>query len=94
MMLEEPATIASERLALVWMSPAFMEASLAGRSRDAETAIAACLPPAEHVRRVMAMRIKQIEEAPAEAPWLLRAIVRREDRVVVGYINCHVSRRA
>jgi RimJ/RimL family protein N-acetyltransferase len=37
----------------------------------------------------MERRLRQIAEAPGDAPWLLRAMVRREDRVMVGYINFH-----
>lgn len=37
----------------------------------------------------MDRRARQIAEDPASAPWLLRAMVRRDNREVVGYINFH-----
>jgi RimJ/RimL family protein N-acetyltransferase len=84
--------IESERLYLVLLSPEFFAASLEGRLTDAESMINAGLPswwPDEHARAVMDRRRRQIEATPSDAPWLLRAMVRREDRIVVGYINFH-----
>jgi RimJ/RimL family protein N-acetyltransferase len=35
------------------------------------------------------LRRDQLTVEPSAAPWLLRAIVRRSDRVMVGYVNFH-----
>jgi len=35
------------------------------------------------------LRRDQLAADPSIGPWLLRAIVRREDRVMVGYVNFH-----
>jgi RimJ/RimL family protein N-acetyltransferase len=35
------------------------------------------------------LRRDQLAVEPSAAPWLLRAIVRRSDRVMVGYVNFH-----
>jgi RimJ/RimL family protein N-acetyltransferase len=84
--------IASERLHLVRFSPEFFAASLEDRLAAAEALIDAHLPswwPDEHARAVIQRRQRQIAATPSDAPWLLRAMVRREDRAVVGYINFH-----
>ena len=35
------------------------------------------------------MRRAQLTERPRDLEWLLRAVVRRDDRVVVGFVNFH-----
>jgi RimJ/RimL family protein N-acetyltransferase len=41
------------------------------------------------VLNVLELRRMQLAADPALAPWSARAIVRRQDRVMVGYINFH-----
>ncbi len=41
------------------------------------------------VQSVLELRRTQVAADPAVAPWSARAMVRREDRVMVGYINFH-----
>ncbi len=85
-------TIASPRLDLVWLCPAFMQASLAGRIQEATTLLGARLPdswPDDDVRRRLVMRRKQMAADPSAAPWLLRAIVCRAGSRVAGLINFH-----
>jgi ribosomal-protein-alanine N-acetyltransferase len=41
------------------------------------------------VQSVLELRRMQLAADPALAPWSARAMVRREDRVMVGYINFH-----
>jgi len=86
------SSIVTDRLELVWMSPAFLQASLEGRMEDAAALVGVILPEnwlEEHSRYWTEMRIKQMANTPDVAPWLLRAMVRREDRRMVGYINFH-----
>src|SRR5207249_1449672 len=45
--------------------------------------------PEPHLVSVMQRRLAQMTLEPASRPWLLRAMVRREDRTAVGYINFH-----
>src|SRR4029079_17604387 len=45
--------------------------------------------PDSHLRAVMQRRLAQMTLDPVSAPWLLRVMVRREDRKAVGYINFH-----
>jgi RimJ/RimL family protein N-acetyltransferase len=85
-------TVRSERLSLRWMSPAFLRASLEGQRAGAEGLIGAKLPrgwPDAQVARLLEMRLGQMREDRASAPWLLRAMVREADGVMVGYINFH-----
>ena len=84
--------IHSERLDLVWMSPAFIVASLDGRRAAAGALIAAMLPedwPDEGGRRNLGLRLEQMQRDPAESPWLLRAIISRATKEMVGRINFH-----
>jgi len=41
------------------------------------------------VLKVLELRRMQLAADPALAPWSARAMVRREDRVMVGYVNFH-----
>ena len=43
----------------------------------------------DSVLKVLEFRRMQLAADPAVAPWSARAMVRREDRVMVGYINFH-----
>jgi RimJ/RimL family protein N-acetyltransferase len=73
--------IASRRLDLVSMSPAFMGASLDGDLARAATLLAASLPPdwpSESAARTLRRRIHQLAADPSEQPWLLRAMLTRE----------------
>lgn len=83
--------IRSERLDLVPMSPAFLVASLEGRRAEAAAVIGAELPadwPGDGAR-VLRRRLRQLEADPAVQPWLLRAIVLRQPRRMVGHIGFH-----
>jgi len=84
------------------MSPRFLEACLAGQTQLAEAELGASLPegwPDEHLSPrsadvlpspgSMAMRLTQMREDPDSAPWLLRAMLRKSDLTVLGYINFH-----
>jgi ribosomal-protein-alanine N-acetyltransferase len=84
--------VTSERLALVWMSPEFMLASLKGRVREASEMIDALLPPDwpnTPASGLLKHRLSQTRSDPGAAPWLLRAMLRRDDRAMVGYFNFH-----
>jgi RimJ/RimL family protein N-acetyltransferase len=84
--------IVTERLRLAWMSPRFIEASLDGRLEEAQSSLGIYLPdgwPDADVRRRLVMRFEQMRSTPADAEWLLRAIVRSHDNGLVGVINFH-----
>jgi RimJ/RimL family protein N-acetyltransferase len=83
----------SRRLDLISMSPAFLEASLMEHRVEAARLLGAALPPdwPTGAERQLRRRLEQLTRDPTEQPWLLRAMVPREDpdRRLVGYINFH-----
>jgi [ribosomal protein S5]-alanine N-acetyltransferase len=86
-------TVQSRRLDLISMSPAFLKASLIGRRVEAARLLGAGLPPEwpRPAGRQLRRRLEQLTRDPTEQPWLLRAMVLRDDpdRPLVGYINFH-----
>ncbi|MBI2913510.1 MAG: GNAT family N-acetyltransferase [Chloroflexi bacterium] len=87
------ASIRSHRLDLVSMSPAFIEALLAGDRAQAEAVGGFPLPPgwpAPADERLLRLRLEQMRQDPSTQPWLLRAMVRRRPRrQMIGFINFH-----
>jgi RimJ/RimL family protein N-acetyltransferase len=85
-------TIHAERVDLVSMSPAFLQASLDRRLADAERLLGAALPadwPGDRAR-VVRWRLDEIAVNPAAQPWLLRGIVLREpERRMIGNVGFH-----
>src|SRR5262245_60823926 len=87
------ASIHSERLDLIPMTPAFLRASLGWNVREAEQLLQLSLPaewPGEHTD-VLSLRLKQLEADPALQPWLLRAMALRGTGVMVGTIGFHTA---
>jgi RimJ/RimL family protein N-acetyltransferase len=86
-------SIASERLDLVLLSSEIVQPLLAGRRSEAEERGGFSLPPGwpnEHDRRFLELRLRQATENPAEAPWLVRAVVlRNEQRPMIGHAGFH-----
>lgn len=84
--------VESARLWLAPMTAAFLRASLAEDAQEASGLIDASVPP-EWLENVELMRIRlaQLEAEPVLLPWLLRAIVRREDGAMVGHIGFHTA---
>jgi len=75
------------------MSPAFIEALLAGRPAEAE-AIGGFRPPEgwpdPHDERFLRLRLRQMAEDPTVQPWLMRAMVPRNgERGMLGHIGFH-----
>jgi RimJ/RimL family protein N-acetyltransferase len=88
----EVQPVFSERLELVWLSPVFVEALLAGRLEEAQRVIGATLPPGwpeEDTLHWLAVRLKRMTDDPEAAPWLTRAMLRRSDGAFVGDIGFH-----
>ncbi len=90
-------TIATERLDLVPLTPAFLRASLRHDLEEACSLLGVPVPagwPAG-VEDLLAMRLADLEADPALQPWLLRAMVLREgDHGVpemVGYAGFHTA---
>jgi [ribosomal protein S5]-alanine N-acetyltransferase len=82
--------IHTNRLALVPLSPAFLDALLGGRRGDAETALGLELPtdwPDRHDLGFLELRRNQARADPAREEWLPRAIAL--ERRMIGHIGFH-----
>ena len=85
-------TVCSERLELIPMSAEFLRASLRGDTAVAEGLIRASLPlDWPDVGDLLALRLRQLEAEPSLEPWLLRGMVLRDSRVMVGHIGFHTA---
>lgn len=84
-------SIESTRLSLIPLRPAFLRASLDAHSQRAEELLGATLPEfwPDPLRRVLALRLEQLESDPSLQPWLLRAVVLRRTKVMAGCIGFH-----
>lgn len=80
------------RLRLVPMSPAFLRASLRGEVAGAAELLGVRVAPEWlESTELMRIRLSQLEAEPALQLWLLRALVRREDWVMVGHLGFHTA---
>ncbi len=82
--------ITSARLALVPMSPEFLEACLMGELAVATRLLGRPISPewlAEEA--LMRVRLDQLHQNPALQPWLLRAIILRATQTMIGNIGFH-----
>jgi ribosomal-protein-alanine N-acetyltransferase len=86
------ALISSQRLDLMPLSPAFLEASLAGDEAGATSQLKLSIP-ADWFREaeLIKLRLEQLRREPALRPWLLRAIGLRGQKRMVGYIGFHTG---
>lgn len=82
--------VQSPRLDLVPMTPAFFERCLAGE-REAAAAELGALIDDEWWEETGIMRfwLGRLADEPEVQPWLARAIVRREDRRMIGHAGFH-----
>jgi RimJ/RimL family protein N-acetyltransferase len=91
-MIGDPVSpIISDRLELVAMTPDFLRASLAGSAHGAAQLLGRALPedwPGDH-RKLLELRLGQVEADPSLQPWLVRAMVCRKTGTVVGHIGFH-----
>jgi ribosomal-protein-alanine N-acetyltransferase len=81
-------TVITERLELVCFSPELVGALLDGRRDELGFAVPDDWPD-EHDRRFLAFRLRQMTDEPARGPWLVRAIVLRETRELIGHVGFH-----
>jgi RimJ/RimL family protein N-acetyltransferase len=87
--VQEPPVV-SDRLNLIWTGPAFMRASLDGRTAEAARLLGAMLPAVRpDDERRLKRQLQRILVDPKEAPWLGRAMLRKADGVYVGGIGFH-----
>lgn len=87
------ARLTTERLELVPMSEAFLEAVVGGRRDEAAAAAGAVLPagwPDRHDEGFLAMRLRQLREQPERAAWPPYAVLERSSgRLMVGHAGYH-----
>jgi [ribosomal protein S5]-alanine N-acetyltransferase len=87
------ASVVSERLELVLMSPEILSRILAGDRSAGERMAGVAFPdlwPNEHDERFLRMRLRQMTEDPSERPWLARMMaLRQPDRPMIGHIGFH-----
>jgi len=82
--------IVSDRLELIPLSLEFLRASLeADRGRTERLVDFAVAPEWPDEPPIVKMRIGELEADPGLRPWLLRAMVERSSRRMVGHIGFH-----
>lgn len=85
--------LATERLELVPMSEAFLDAMVAGRRGDAERAAGIAVPPGwpdGHDLGFLALRLRQVKDQPDRGHWPPYLIaLRAPERVMVGHGGYH-----
>ncbi|MFZ5919400.1 MAG: GNAT family N-acetyltransferase [Chloroflexota bacterium] len=80
----------THRLELVSMGPTLLEALLAGdHASAAQIGGFQILNGFILRKRTLQMRLRQIQANPKVQPWLLRAMVIRQSRMMCGYIGFH-----
>jgi RimJ/RimL family protein N-acetyltransferase len=83
-------TLSSNRLELVSMGPAILEALLADDYAAAEQLGGFHIPHDLIIRQsTLQMRLHQMQAKPESQPWLLRAIVLRQTQTMCGRIGFH-----
>jgi ribosomal-protein-alanine N-acetyltransferase len=90
--IQHADVIASARLDLVLLTPAFMRAVADGDWVAAHRAQDFALPEdwgSPSMLKWVGRRLAQVEDDPPAAPWLMRLLVRRDDARVVGHITFH-----
>ena len=89
-MITDVTTIESERLDLIPMTPAFLEASLAGDQAAAARLLDLTIPQDWfQEQQLMRIRLDQLRRDATLQPWLLRAIRLRQQRLMIGHIGFH-----
>lgn len=83
-------TIITQRLLIVPVSTAFLEACIAGDTAAAEHILGYTIAPDWFEETwLMQLRLDQANADPAYRPWLIRAIILQDSGVMIGYVNFH-----
>ncbi len=84
------SAIHTARLDLIPMTPPVIRALLAGDHGEAGRLLGVCWPADCEIHcDALEMRLGQLEAIPGLQPWLIRAMVLREEGVAVGHIGFH-----
>ena len=82
--------IRSDRLELISLTPAFLSASLAGARAIAEQFIGVAIAPDWFADQwIMRLRLDDLKRNPDYQPWSMRAVVLREQQLMIGHIGFH-----
>jgi RimJ/RimL family protein N-acetyltransferase len=84
--------ISSDRLDLIPLTPAFLQASLQGDTTTAESLLGLAIPSEWFAeQRLIQVRLNDLQQNSALQPWLLRALGLRHQHVMVGHIGFHTQ---
>lgn len=85
-----PHTIETDRMKLVSMGPALLRALIAGETAVAEALVAARMPDEwPGSSELFRMRLRQLESAPDDEPWLTRVVILKNEARVIGVTGFH-----
>jgi RimJ/RimL family protein N-acetyltransferase len=82
----------TSRLELILMPPPLLDALIAGDRATVDRLVDYTVPfdyPNAAALKLLRFRREQLAQDPSWSPWLLRAIVLRATRTMVGYVNFH-----
>jgi RimJ/RimL family protein N-acetyltransferase len=88
----EASVIRLERLDLVLLSAPLLQELVAGRRDRATALLGADIPawwPDAHDLRFLKLRLEQVERDPTVRKWLVRGLVLREAKSLVGHAGFH-----
>ena len=83
------AVIATERMDLVPLPPALLRLIAGGRNAELERALGTRVPRGWVDGIPASLRLEQLAGDPSEEPWLVRAMVLRAPRRLVGSVGFH-----
>jgi len=90
--MAKSSIISSERLDLIPLTPAFLQASLQGESTTAESLLGLAIPSEWFdEQRLIQIRLNDLQQNFTLQPWLLRAIALRHQSLMVGHIGFHTQ---
>ena len=85
-------TILCDRLRLVSMTPAFLEASLKEqRSEAAQILGVAIVPDWFDEHWLIRLRLNDLQRDSSLQPWLLRAVIHNESATMIGHVGFHTA---
>lgn len=84
--------IITERLELVALSPPIIRAILRNDAERTATLLGVRTPALwRGSRTILEMRLRQMMTQPDLVPWLLRAMIHRENRELIGHLGFHTG---
>jgi [ribosomal protein S5]-alanine N-acetyltransferase len=88
--MTDDRVIASKRLDLIPLTPAFFQASAQREHARAESLLGLTIPSEWYDEQwVMQVMQQRLLDDPSLQPWLMRAISLREQQVMIGHVGFH-----